>query len=597
MPTPPGSVKVAPGSAWSALVIITTAAWFLRGYVWPTLSNVEVDALRAMLDPALFRRDFAVQELLHFGPRFYYNELVLLPARAGLPLAWSFALWHVVALGLLLAGVRALARTAGLGAGATAILVVWLLVTGIGTLGGVFLYTNAPVPAVWAGALLPWAALLAWRGRWTAAFACCGAAALLQFLVGFYAGALVLAALLWLRRGRGLVTALPWVVGLALVYGPMAATGGTGVLDNDSLVHIYAQVRLPHHLVPSAWGWAFWVQAGAFYAGAWWLLQRTRSGRPAGESVVLAGALGLMALALAVNHVFVEVYPLALVAKLQPARITPLVQGVVLLLLATRVEQCFARRDWAGGIALALIPFTVLPGALLALAAVLLPVKTDAAAHRWSGWLLLLAVVIAFQPFTSSISFRLLHYFPWVLIVGIQLVVAALHNRPRWLLAGAALAAAGALYGAAVSRTAAWPARLAAHFSLDVPAWTAPGFLGQRFGERSHPDALVLVPPTGEVWVFKLYARRAVVVDDKGTPYTDRGLAEWKHRMDQILGVPLTPGLDVSAAWRARTPEAIAATAAAYGARYVLTRDDDHPSLPGEVIDREGGWSLWMLSR
>lgn len=597
MPTPPGSVKVAPRRTWVALAIVTAAVWLIRGYVWPVLSNVEVDTLHAMLDPALFHRDFAVQECLRFGPRFYYNALVLLPVHAGLPLPWAFALWHLVALGAMLGGLRALARAAGLGEVAAAVFTLWVLVVGVGTLGGVFFYTEAPVPAVWAGAFLPWGALLAWRGRWTPAFACFGAAALLQFLVGFYAGVLGLAALAWSRRGRDLASVVPWVLGLSLVYGPMVLTGGTGsaALDNATLVHIYAQLRLPHHLVPSTWGWAAWVQATAFYAGLAALLHRTRTGRPPAEYQVYLGATALGLLALGFNYVFVELAPWGFAAKLQPARITPLLQGIALLLLATRIEQRLARRDWLGGAALCLVPFTALPGVLLALAAVLLPDQPGTPARGWPAGLLLAAVGLAFLPFDPTFGPRLLRYLPWALLIGLQLAAFSLLRWPRLAAGAAALALAGALGGAAASVTPHWPARLAGRFCIDVPPQTPPGILGWRFGQRSHPDALVLVPPTGDTWPFKLYSRRGVVVDDKGTPFTDRGMREWEARMAAVAGRPLAPGIDLAAAWRDRTPDAIAATATQYGARYVLTQDASHPVLPGTAIDREAGWTLWQL--
>ncbi|HET7535110.1 MAG TPA: DUF6798 domain-containing protein [Candidatus Didemnitutus sp.] len=579
------------------MAIITAAVWLVRGYVWPVLSNVEVDALRAMVDPTLFHRDFAVQENLHFSPRFYYYQLVLLPVRAGVPLEWSFALGHVVAVGAMLGGLRALTRAAGLGEVSSAVFTIWLLVVGVGTLGGVYFYTQAPVPAVWAGALLPWGAWLAWRGRWTGAFTCFGAAVLLQFLVGFYAGVVALAALLWMRRGRGLAALIPWLLALALVYGPMALTGGTGsdALNNSAFVYVYAQLRVPHHVVPSTWGWASWVQFAAFYIGLACLLLRTRAGRSSAELTVFFGAGALMLLALAANFIFVEIVPVGLVAKLQPARITPLVQGVGLLLLATRVDARLRQRDWPGGVALALVPFTVLPGLLLALAAVLLPRKPDAPIRIWPGWVLMLAVALAFLPFDPSFGPRLLRYTSWALLVGVQLAAFALLRWPRLAQGAALLSAVGAASCAVLSVTPRWPARLAAHFSIDVPPQTPPAVVGWRFGQHSHPDALVLVPPTSEAWAFKLYARRAAVVDDKSAPFTDRGLREWQIRMESVAGQRLTPGTDVAAAWRARTPESIAASAARYGAHYVLTSDDSHPVLPGTAIEREAGWTLWQM--
>src|SRR5437868_4226337 len=238
MPTTSGPVKVAAAAPALALVFLTVVTWMLRGYVWPTLSNVEVDVLRALLDPSLFLQDFSVQTSLGFTPRYYYNALILAPARAGLPLEWVFALWQLVAVATLLSGLRALARTLGLGAIASAILVVWLLTVGVGTVGAVYFYTHAPVPAVWAGALVAWGMAWAWRGRWTTAYAFFGAATLLQFLVGAYAGLLALPALLKARRGDSWRSLIPGVLGLALVYVPMRLSGGTeaGVMDDAGFV-------------------------------------------------------------------------------------------------------------------------------------------------------------------------------------------------------------------------------------------------------------------------------------------------------------------------------------------------------------------------
>lgn len=156
MSSAPAPVK---GRTAVSIVVFTTAVlWVLRGYVWPVLSNVEVGPLQAALDPTLFRQDFTVQESLRFSPRFYYNQLILLPARAGVPLAWCFALWHVLALGLLVTAVHSLGETLRLQPWVRAVLLFWLLTLNVGVMGGVFFYTHAPVPAVWAGALAAWGA-------------------------------------------------------------------------------------------------------------------------------------------------------------------------------------------------------------------------------------------------------------------------------------------------------------------------------------------------------------------------------------------------------------------------------------------------------
>ena len=596
MSSAPSPVKAATVAA-GELVFLTAALWVLRGYVWPTLSNVEVATLQAALDPRLFPHDFAVQEALQFSPRFYYNELILLPARAGLPLAWAFAGWHLVALAALLWGIRSLARSLGLGTFATATLGTWLLTVGIGTLGGVYFYTHAPVPAVWAGAAVMVGAALAARGRSAAAYACFGLAALLQFLVGFYAGLLALP-LLYKATGRQRLAALGWwALGLALVYVPLrlGADTGSGALDNRAFVEIYAQLRLPHHLVPSAWGWAVWTQALAFYAGTAWFLSRTSAGRPAFERPLLWFTLAVTASALVLNYLVIEWMPLALVAKLQPARITPLAQGVILVLLATRIQARAVRRDWLGAVLLVLIPFSLFPGFLLALAAVLTRPAEPERPPSWTTFVLAGAVLLAFQPFDHSLAARGLRYGMYAAIFAVQCAPAWLRRQPRVLAFVALLAVVGAGLCVRASLRGDWPPFLAARFAVNAAPSDAPGLLGWRFGENSPTDAMVLLPPAGETWSFKLYARRGAVVDDKNSPFSERGLREWKERMDAVLGSPLNRATDATAAWRAHTPNELRALATRYGAKFILTRDAWHPVLPGRRIDQEQGWSLWQL--
>jgi hypothetical protein len=590
----PHPVKVA--TAVLAALFLTAVVWVLRGYVWPGLSSVEVATLQARLDPALFTRDFVVQESLRFTPRFYFNALIVLVARSGLPLAWAFAALHLVALAILLSGLRALARALSLGAVATAALLLWLLTVGVGTVGLTYLYTHAPVPAVWAVAGVAWGAAWAVRARWTAAYACFGAAALLQFLVGFYAGVLALPALL-LTGGRARAPALAlWLLGLTLIYGPMRLDGGTG--DSDALsgaafVEIYATLRHPHHLVPSTWGWPVWIQAGSFYLGAWYFLRRTAGAEWKTERTVLHLTLALTLAALALNYVFIELRPLAWIAKLQPARITPLAQGIILALLARRVQARVAAGDYAAAALLVLIPFTAVPGFLLLLAAVLLSAAPARFSARHAA--LAVAVLLAFQPFDPSLAARAVRYALWAALFGAMLAADGLTRRPRLLAATALATVFAAGLAARASLDPRWPPFLAQRFAPDAPPADAPGLLGRRFAANSPKDALVLAPPGAEAWTFKLHGRRALVVDDKNFPFTERGIRTWRERMERVLGTPLTPGLDLNAAWAARSPAALAAVAADYGARYILTRDDWHLVLPGLRLDREQGWSLWQV--
>jgi hypothetical protein len=575
---------------------LAAALWFVFGYIWPTLSPVEVPALQAMLDPRLFQHDFVVREYLRFNPRFYYNLLIYLPAAAGVPLPWVCALWQLIAVGVLVTGLRAIAKALGIGVIGAAILVVWALQVETGDLGLTYLYIPSPAPGLWAAAIAVWGGALAVQQRWRAAYVCFGAAALLQFLVGFYAGLLLLPAL-W--RDRGL-RALPqevigWVIGLAAVYLPMKLGGITGgaELGNAAFVEIYAQLRHPHHMVPTAWSLAAWMQAVIFYGGA--VACCVRLGPPSVPRLrwLLGGILFTAAAMLVINYFGVEVWPSAFIAKLQAARTTPLAELATLAALALTLQNRLAQRDYAGAGLLALAPFSAYPGFLLLLAAILL--TGTAPRWTWQHTLLAVATCCAFYE-TNGITVSHVHFYARCLIAFFVLCAPAwLARRPGRMAWVGAVALSGALGCAAFSTTSFWPPWLAERFAIDAAPFDIPGILGEHFRKYAPVDAVVLVPPDGDVWAFKLYARRAMVVDIKHFPFTDRGIAEWQRRMGDVLGTPFVRGLDVDAAWAAQPPGRIAAIAARYGARYVLTRDRWHPQLPGRRIDRLQDWSVWEL--
>jgi hypothetical protein len=259
------------------------------------------------------------------------------------------------------------------------------------------------------------------------------------------------------------------------------------------------------------------------------------------------------------------------------------------------VQARVTRGDWCGAAALALLPLSPHPGLLLMLAAVLPAPENPQEKYPVASLLLAAVVLLEFRPFAGFWAARGIRYGLWVALFLVQAVPGWLAHRPRALAMAAVLAAAGAAFCARASLQPGWPPFLGARFALDAAPDDAPGILGARFRAQSPPDALVLIPPAGETWTFKLHARRAVVVDDKNTPFTDRGLREWRDRMERVLGGPLTPGADPVAAWRARPVPALVEVAAHYGARYVLTRDEWHPALPGRRLDQEQGWSLWEL--
>jgi hypothetical protein len=576
--------------AWLAAVVLV-----LRGYLWPVLCSVEESVLQAMVDPQLFTRDYAVQEWLRFNPRSYYFYLIFGFTKLGLSLPAAAVLLHAGALALLLTGLFALGRSFALGSAAIALLLLWFLLVSAGTIGGVFLYTHAALPAVWVMGAVVWGFVFAHRGRWVAAYACFGAASVLQFLVGLYAGALLLPALPW-RQGRVVAAALGvWILSLLINYGPLLALGsmGTRLLDGHTFVEIYAQLRCPNHLVPSTWEWPVWLQFFSFYAGALLCLRELRDVRSPGERRFFFAVLGAAAAGLVFNYLFVELWPWVIAAKTQPARLTPFAEFAVFLALALVAQHRIARRDYGAAILLALAPLTPFPGFfLIAFALFLPPTSTPRPLWRWGAFALLL--LFAYGYLGTMTSRLALHYVGRLMIFGAAFLVDRFGRAPtvRGLLTAGGVAAlsvaAWFLLPAGASRA------LASRFAVDTGPVDAPGILGARFGAATPKDALVLVPPEGDSWSFRLFARRAVVIQTKDLPFTDRGMLEWRARLEDVLGTRLVPGQDLVKIWSELPPARLVALAAKYHAAFILSCDAWHPDLPGATrVDQIGGWSVW----
>lgn len=603
-------VKVVAGLAlalWMAVALL-----ILRGYIWPLLSSGETPVLMHLLDPTLFAHDFTVQEWLRFNPRFYYNELIVAVVHWGLTLPHAMLALHVLALASFVTALHSIARSLSLGAVAEAFLIIWTFNVGVGAIGGVFIYTHAPVPAVWAMAAATWGLALVLRGKITAGYACFGGAALLQFLVGFYAGLLMLPCLLAARIASGSSVKRPdwrqiilgltaWAAGLAAVAGPMMWRGGTasGAMPAREFVELYAFIRHPHHLVPSTWGWPAWAQFIAFYAGAM-LCVRSVPGRsiPHVRWWVL-GAVLLAAAALVVNLLFVEFWHSAWIAKLQPARATPFAELVVLAILAQRVQRFFARGDWFAGGLLGLIPLTPLPGFLLLVGALLLPTEgAEASRGRLLRPALLAVMLVASVVWLTDLHAATSLYLVWSLTFAVAFLAARGGNdfAGRRAIATVLFAVVTVVMWLvlppSVQRT------LAPRFRPDSGPVDPPSLLGRRFREYAPKDSVVLVPPDGDSWSFKLFAQRAVVVETKTMPFTDRGMLRWKSRLEDVLGEPLRPGLDLQGRWHELPVAALTAAAARNDAGYLLTEDAFHPAIPGAIrVDQVDGWSVWKLAR
>lgn len=560
----------------------------MRGYAYPVAGQIaDLPAWLHLSGTADFSADLWVNEQLSFTHRYYLHRVIGgLGSMIGLPLAlfslwlaaglsWMAALWRI---GRRLSGPRAAAALTALGTCAVG-----------GTLANAGLWAapgQAPgaLPTTLALGLVGWGFAFALERRWALAYGMLGAACLVNLPSGILPGVVIAPALaldLWARRTRrtiadaGIGAAL-WMAGLAAVVVP-----GTGLGDLEPEVWSFLYTLRHPELQPASWDAVTWVQAAAL-VGATWLLLPSRAVR---AMLVSAGAvvgLGLLA---------TEVPWLAPLALLHPPSVTS--WTLLLALLATTAASIRALDRGNHGMALALLlaPLTPWPGfALLILSqAPRAPAgATPPQKLRWLGW--------AAAAVCGLIAFPVLDTEWKILAFAVLGAMAILPPQPtrKQLVAAIVPGAVATLTLAVCVFWAPWP--VSSHVGVFDTRDDGLARIGALVDARAEPGDVFLIPPF--VPEFRLYARRAVVVDFQDQP-SGSALLTWRDRLQAVYGQPVSAQMRRSespeALWAARSAAQLVQVAQEHGAGFVLTRKEWHPRAPAILVEEEDGWRVYKL--
>ena len=438
--------------------------------------------------------------------------------------------------------------------------------------------------------------------------------------------------------------------GLAcLVYLPMVLTGTTSTdkLTNEEFVFIYGWVRNPHHIIPAYWNWKIRLDFICFILGGClcihkidipksedlWQQSRTekkishRYSFPEIEIgnikekkfrekdlsfgdvrclekwkfyIIIAESI----LALFLGYIFVEVYPLALFAKLQLARTVPFAQLMIFIAVGVLVNQLYQQGNL--GVGLLLIIALILPVPYQGICFFILSVGLFFL-ERWRYklivFLMLLGGLIFYllHPSIDSLVNRLF-VIPGLFLV---LVFPFILDEVDMAISQKKLMT----YGLALSTSLVFvlglfetlPGKILEVFEKQVKFNRVPQDevtkLALRFRQTSDKDDVILIPPF--VSNFQFFSERAVIVDFKHFPQTDRGIKEWKNRMEDVFGVPLNDKLAVGAMeilFPQQTGKELVNVAKKYGAEYILTRVDWHGDIKGKILEKEGEWAIFQIN-
>jgi len=582
------------------------------GYIFPIGGNFpEVPPIQFMLNPELYKNDYYVQEMVKFNPRYYYYYIIYLLANLGTSIPLAHFIYQFLAFGSFILACYAIINiytNSKLPAAAMAFLCIAGSFTDV---GNTLIFSTKSVPSTFAMGFAIWGIYFSLHQKWLTGYLFFGLGCLLQFLVGLLPGLMMVPVLVIesvrQRNFKTLILALALLAAMAsIVYVPMLLTGTTSThtIDSAEFVYIHAKVRNPHHILPSNWDVGNWFNFICFIMGGLLCIKNSDLLRKE-DKVNFYVIVGTSIFALFLNYLFVEVYPLAFIAKLQLARTVPFAQLIIFIAVCLTIDILYRQKRIA--ISLLLLVVLTLPfRGIIFLGLSVWQTKKYVFPKRYNIllWILAVGTVIfsLIYPVTDSwkirgdriisipVLFSILA-FPFIL-EQTSLAKSIKQTLTHTL---ALITTATLVFG--VAGILPKPILNVFQTRVNINAVSSDDLsrLAMRFSQISSRDSLVLIPPS--VTSFQFFSERAIVVNFKNFPFTEKGIKEWQNRMEAVLGIPLNPqmiwgGNDL---FIRRSSADLVKVARNYQADYILTRSDWHPNIDGEIVEQEGKWILFKI--
>ncbi|WP_293331507.1 DUF6798 domain-containing protein [Microcoleus sp. CAWBG58] len=597
----------------SLYTVIIIGSFIAVGYKFPIGGNFpELPQIQSLLNPELYKNDYHVQEMVKFNPRYYYYQIIYLLASLGLSIPSVHFIYQFLAFGSVILACRAIIRIYTNSQLPVAAMSFLCLAASFTDVGNTLIFSTKTVPSTFAMGVAIWGIYFSLRQKWLTGYFFFGLACLLQFLVGLLPGLMMIPVLLIESVRERQFKTLIWAIALlaamsSIVYLPMLLTGTTGTptMDNAEFVFIHAKVRNPHHILPSNWTVGNWLNFICFISGGLLCIKNTDLLQKA-DKINFYIIVGTSIFALFLNYIFVEVYPLALIAKLQLARTVPFAQLIIFIAVSLTVERLYTNKKIA--VSLLLLSVLTLPfRGVIFLGLSVWQSRNYVFPKRYNILLwIFTAVTLIFSliyPATDSweiIGNRLISIPILFSILALPFILeqtsisTALTQIVTHILALATTAILVLGVGGIL------PKPMLEVFQKRVNINVVPSDdlnrLALHFSQISNQDALILIPPS--VTSFQFYSQRAIVVNFKNFPLTETGIKEWQNRMEAVLGVSLNPqmiwgGNDL---FSRRSSEDLVKVAEKYHADYILTRSDWHPNIAGEIVDKQGKWIIFKIT-
>ena len=632
-----------PSTIFSLLAysFIYLSTFILIGYLYPHSNHSqEVPPIMALIDSELFTKDFAVQSYLGEGPRKYYQLIVFALSKSGIGIAVSYFILFSFSL---LSTILAIFKIAKLNSSklwinywaSGLILLGWFIFGAKGW--GAELYRGIPLPATFAMSIVIWGIYFTLRGKALIGYIFFGIGGIIQFLVGFMAGlSFFPATLLIIGREQKtlqirrilldkLAPILAWFFLLLIIYLPMQLQDKL-IPPYEStfpITFIFGNVRVPHHWLPSSASIGIWLNNFLFYAGAAWLglNSKNNSNQKLVNSLIITMAIGV--LAIFINFLLVEIYPIEIIGKLQFQRILPFSHLAAYILIIGAINRMASEQPFPLWkiIFFITMPFTAFYGialfvgvafqSIMARSSILqnMRVRQDTIIYGFltilfltfrnyfnnQSWkdilfyeskitafiLMAMCIIICFPSlkfFRKGHNYLILKIFtPLSLILLISLIlISNIDNNNKINIARKFI-------------QTSQPKIVSDEFKL-----------AKLFKSKSKKEDLILTPPMMSFSFFGFDSRRSVVFSYKNVPYNNSSIQEWGRRLRDITGVEPYKGIhkDLGYLFCERSKEELLQVAKKYDASFILFDSKCHGGLEtasNEVIAKSGQYYVEKL--
>ncbi|MCK5128238.1 MAG: hypothetical protein KAQ68_00185 [Clostridiales bacterium] len=477
-----------------------------------------------------------------------------------------------------------------------------------------------------------WGFVKALDKKWYQAFIVFAVATLIHFTAGSYCAAFVLVFIIIeavkSKNYKLLIAPLIWIASAIAIFAMMTLSGttGTGILSNDAFVKIHAYLRHPHHHVPSTWEKLEWVNYICYMAAVFLVFYYSAKDSEIYKKIKAFFFIttGLMAGILLINFVFVEIIPVAFIAKLQPARNVFIYRFFLAIILSYSVFRLIGKKEYYAAalvIFMATLPqmnIKTYSGILLLLIAVYLLFNRYAKKKNITSLQVLLhmasivLVILTISLYAANIALlvKVMYIVAYIILLAVTVMVDELKDKKgekHFIKIIAALLALGIIMIPWVDITGNFtglkiksPKYVISLSDVDFSVQA----LAQRFNEKTEKDVIFLGDPNDiSTAYFRIFSLRASVVAFKNMPFTDEGMKEWVDRLSSLKAVTTDENgyyIRNKQVFDDLTAVEIIDVAQTYDAEYLLVDFDEEKliafySMGATRFDTEGRWTMLQL--